>query len=194
MQPKITQAAAVFLLVASALSLSAATPALADHDDPFIQVTCSPELDYFFIRTFHVQDTKAWGDNDRAQEIEKAIIKNGIYSLKDFTEANYHCALPTRDILFKLERYVPTDKGKCDENNAKFNIKINGEEAYSFNAFGERCDHISHQITFSRIEGRNGYDKSFINDCVYPEGDSYLGNTLVEAACKNIKSLTSLDK
>ena len=171
--------------------------AWADHDDPFIQVTCSPELNYFSLRTFYIEDSKIW-HNTGNNKTNTSINKIGIYKLEDFSKANYHCHLPDRDISFDLIYFL--SDSKCGANNADFSIKINNISIYKFKAFSESCQNttdilsMNHNIEFTNIADENGKREfSLIKDCEYPEMFFYEKEEPREMACKSI-DLSKLDK
>ncbi len=151
----------------------------ADHIDPFIEISCTPELDTFFLRTFHLINTPLKSDDETSSQIRKALGKRGTYALKDFAKANANCLLPSNEITFEVKQSEADAIGKCDVSEGLIDIKVNGKTVHTFSAF-DGC-HLARQITYSAA------GKPSLLDCTYPEDPHLTGMKKGEMSCRRIE-------
>ena len=99
-----------------------AFPASASWEGHFLQITCSPDFEYFSIKSF------ALGDTDELP-LEKAVT-TGIYSLNQLVKAPVSCQLKHHNIsVEKVRHHEPQAKGQCGgSESASFAVRYDGNE------------------------------------------------------------------
>jgi hypothetical protein len=164
------------LIVFSALVLCAYSfPARADYEWYAIHFVCIPDLDYFSVQTKAFEDVNP-KDAEAAKRLE---TENGIYAPASVLATPYKCDLPSSSISAEIVGYVaPYYPGACGLSDTHFGIllRINGTEAYRFDANNGNCDPSLRLVEIDRFNR--------ITDCRLSTG--YAGTA--PPACRSIVS------
>jgi hypothetical protein len=143
----------------------------------YIQLTCSPELDYFAARTItldlDMQTLNKLGKEKHSdQRIEE---RDGMHFIPgDIAKHPYKCKLPHHTVTLEISNYRPGHElGECATlDHFDMLVKIDGKEADEFSAFGvNRCtDPETHLIQLDTL----GF-----TDCTIP----HHGNSSTKVSC-----------
>lgn len=134
----------------------------AEDQWDFIQVTCSPEFDYFALRTMHMWRNVELvvGTDTQANILKRLESEHHMYAPERIINQPYTCTLPKRKVSVEVADYIPAKEyGECSAL-AHFHlvIKVDGTEVERFSAYGiNRCsEEKTHLIEL------NSY---YIQDC-----------------------------
>jgi len=162
----------------ASLMLAATMPHQATADPlDYIQLTCSPELNYFAARTISWDlsietQNKLGKDKGSDQRIEE---RDGMHLIPgDIAKHPYACKLPHHAISLEITNYFPGGEHAACGSLDHFDllVRIDGNEADEFSAFGiNRCTKPeTHLIEF---------DGGLLSDCTIP----YIGNSSADVSC-----------
>jgi hypothetical protein len=146
----------------------------------YIQLTCSPELNYFTARTITLDSDSSTLEDLETDEGAKQLIeeRDGMHSIPgDIDKHPYICKLPRRTITAEITNYFPGgDHMACGSlDHFDVLIKVDGTEVDEFSAFGNRCAGPETHLVEFDVRG--------LTDCTLP----YLGNSSATVLCSTTR-------
>jgi hypothetical protein len=125
----------MLVLAGFVLSLGAPHLALAVERWHFLQMTCSPELDYFSLRTIQVEHSASVP----TEQLLRAQERNLMFSPDAVAKHPYDCKLQDRTISVELADYIPShETGMCAAfPSFDVVVRIDGKQVNKF--FADLC-------------------------------------------------------
>ena len=185
MKNKYAYKSGLFAILVFAAPLSIASQAKAQMD--YVQITCSPELEYFSARTISFDlDAELSANLRKYKDATQHIRAEGMHPIfRDLEKHPYICELPRHTLSVEVTNYRPGGEHVACGSLDHFDllVSIDGKKADEFHAFGSnRCSAPeTHMVVLNG--GR-------LSDCTMP----YLSNGSEKTACKIKREWSLLDQ
>jgi hypothetical protein len=113
-----------------------ALPAMAEEQWEFIQPTCSPEMDFFTLRTMHFYKNFPLSTDRSAffEKFDKLKKRENIYTPQELLSGKaYECHLPNGSVSLEIADYITSQGDELPHYNIY--IKVNGKKVDQINSY-----------------------------------------------------------